>query len=174
MFKKLLVSTLAILTIFSIATSAKAADVYGTIDVTGGQYPNIEFYPRTLHVNQGDTLHLTVRNTRLGYTRIFMPAFNLDQEIPKSAVAKLDLCIANPISKVMWFQISSLSGEKVPGYIITTNYQVPIVNVAPKVFDTSPLNKIINYNKDFCYPEKKEPSYGCPAGKKCPPVRGYW
>ncbi|OGI22722.1 MAG: hypothetical protein A2287_02865 [Candidatus Melainabacteria bacterium RIFOXYA12_FULL_32_12] len=172
MLKKLLVSALTIAATIGIVSSANAADVYQTIDIESNGYPNINFYPRTLHVCQGDTLHLTIKNTRQGYTRIFMPAFNLNQDIPPGDVAQLDMCIANPIDKEMWFQISSIDAENLSGIIITHNYQVPIVQTTCKPIDISVLDPIINYSKEYCYAEKGEPvsKQTTPSG----PVRGFW
>ena len=175
MLKKFLISFIAIAASLAISASANAADVYQTIDVTSNGYPNINFYPRTLHVCQGDTLHLTVRNTRTGYTRIFMPAFNLDQDIAPQDVARFDFCVANPIGKNMWFEISSIDAKKVPGTLVTNNYQIPVVSTTPRIIDVSVLNDIINYNKEFCYSEKAEPQYR--TSKPCPTggaVRGCW
>jgi hypothetical protein len=173
--KKLLVPFLAVAASIVVANTVKAADVYQTINVIGGQYPNIDFYPRTLHVNQGDSLHLTIKNTRLGFTRIFMPAFNLDQDMAPGSVVQLDTCIANPIAKNMWFQISSLGAENVPGTIVTTNYQTPVVATTPRIIDVSVLDPIINYSKEYCFSEKAEPKYytqkPCPTGAA---VRGCW
>lgn len=174
MLKKFLISILSIAAAVGIATSANAADVYQTIEVTSEGYPNINFYPRTLHVNQGDTLHLTIRNAREGYTRIFMPAFNLDQDIPPANVAQLDMCIANPIDETMWFQISSIDADKIPGTIVTSNYCTPTVQSTCKNIDISVLNPIINYSKEYCYAEKAEPAYRAPAGPTGGAVRGYW
>lgn len=171
--KKLLISALAIAATVGITSSANAADVYQTIEVTSNGYPNVNFYPQTLHVCQGDTLHLTIKNTREGFTRIFMPAFNLDQDIPPGNVAQLDMCVANPIDETMWFQISALDSKKINGNIITHNYQVPVVAVTPKQIDLSVLDPIINYSKEYCYADKEEPIYRQPTTPSGP-VRGYW
>lgn len=172
MLKKLLFGTLALATIFTINAPSKAADVYETINITSYTYPNVNYFPRTLHVNQGDTLHLTVKNTVRGDVRLFMPAFNLAQDIPKGNVAIFDLCISTPIDDNMWFNISSLDAKQIPGHMITNNYQVPNANIASRTIDTSALNDIINYNKSFCYDQKAEPKYTGGASKV--KVRGYW
>jgi hypothetical protein len=171
--KKLLVSALAVAATFSIASSANAADVYQTINVDSNGYPNINFNPRTIHVCKGDTLHLTVRNARQGTTRIFMPTYNLDQIIPPGNVAQLDMCIANPISKTMWFHIASIDAEKIPGTIVTNNFAVDIVDASATPIDLSVLDPIINYSKEYCYADKDEPVYR-PAQPSREPVRGYW
>ena len=173
MLKKLLATTLAIVSSIAICSTAKAADVYQTIDVVGYQYPHIEFYPKAIYVNQGDSLHLTIRNTRISYARIFVPAFNLDQDIPKGHVARIDLCVASPIAKDMWFDIASISGKREPGLIVINNYRIPNSQVASRTIDTSALSNIINYNKDYCY-QANEPIVrgAAPIHKK--PVRGYW
>ncbi|MCK7527886.1 MAG: hypothetical protein MZV64_64905 [Ignavibacteriales bacterium] len=135
--------------------NANAADVYQTIDVVGGQYPNIDFYPRALHINQGDTLHLTIRNTRTGYTRIFMPAFNLSQDIPPGNVAQVDLCVSNPIDKSMWFQISSLESDKVRGNIIVNNYCVPVVQLPQRTFNLAALDPLLITAANIAMPKNK-------------------
>ncbi|EKE04447.1 MAG: hypothetical protein ACD_20C00077G0004 [uncultured bacterium] len=171
--KKLLISALAIAATVGITSSANAADVYQTINIDSNSYPNINFYPRTVHVQQGDTLHLTIKNTREGYTRIFMPAFNLDQDIPPGNVAQLDMCIANPIDDTMWFQISSVDAEKIPGTMVVHNYCPPTVQTTTTPIDISVLDPIINYSKEYCYADKEEPVYRQPA-PSTGPVRGYW
>ena len=118
MFKKLLAAALTITASLAVCASAFAADVYQTIRITEGQYPNISFYPRTIYINQGDSLHLTLINTRQGYTRIFVPAFNLDQEMPKARVAQLDFCTANPISKTCGLKFILLAVKKFPDLLL--------------------------------------------------------
>ena len=172
MLKKLLFGTIALAAIFTINLPSKAADVYETIQVTGYTYPNVNYFPRSLHVNQGDTLHLTVKNTERGDVRIYMPAFNLAQDISKGNVATFDLCISSPIDDNMWFTISSIDAKQIPGHMITSNYQVPNANMASRTIDTSALNDIINYNKNFCYDQKAEPKYVGGASKVR--VRGFW
>ena len=152
--------------------SSAGAELYETIEVTSNQSQNISYYPRTLHVNQGDTVHLTIKNSRTDFTRFFMPAFNIDQEIPKNNVAKIDFCVVNPIAKNMWFEINSVSAKKVPGLMIVENYQTPIATACPsRCIDVSVLNDIINYSKNYCYLEKQPPQYKAPAPSG---VRGYW
>lgn len=171
MLKNLLILIFSFVVAVNIFTSVNAAEVYQTIQVTEAQYPNINYYPRTLHINQGDTLHLSVKNTIGGYSRIFMPAINLDQDIAPGNVAQFDICFANPISKDMWFQISSPGAKKVPGHIITENFQIPIVCAPTTTADLSALDNIINYSKEYCYSEKEAPKYNLCPGK---PVKGCW
>ena len=171
MFKKIF-TIIALGTMFLSLPSARADDVYQTIDVFEGQYPNINFQPRTLHINQGDTLHITVRNTRTGFTRIFMPSINLTQDIAPGNRAIFDICISNPTAKTMWFQISSPAAKKVPGYIVVNNFQVPRVADSGKVVDISALDNIINYSKEYCYAEKENPKYNLSEPR--PEVKGCW
>lgn len=154
--------------------NSAGAEVYETIEITSNLSPNINFYPRTLHVNQGDTVHLTVRNARTDNTRIFMPSFNIDQEIPKNTTAKIDLCISNPISKDLWFQINSLTAKKIPGLMVVENFKTPVVTAQSRNIDVSVLNDIINYSKDYCYLEKQPPQYKTPSHAPSAGVRGYW
>ncbi|MDD3013180.1 MAG: hypothetical protein PHC34_05705 [Candidatus Gastranaerophilales bacterium] len=149
--------------------SSAGAELYETIEVISNQSPNINYYPRTLHVNQGDTVHLTIKNARTDFTRFFMPAFNIDQEIPKNGIAKIDLCVTNPTAKNMWFEINSLTAKKVPGLMIVENYQTPVTMCKSRCIDVTALNDIINYSKNYCYLEKESPRYKTPSG-----VRGYW
>ena len=172
MFKKLLATILIIFASIAVCSTAKAADVYQTIEIRGYQYPHIDFYPKAIYVNQGDSLHLTLKNTRISNVRIFMPAFNLDQDVPKGHVAKIDLCIASPISKNMWFDIASISGKREPGLIVINNYKIPNSSLASRTIDTSILSNIINYNKDYCYQPNVPLRGAAPVQKK--PVRGYW
>lgn len=155
--------------------NSSGAEVYETIEITSNLSPNINFYPRTLHVNQGDTVHLTIRNARTDNTRIFMPSFNIDQEIPKNSTAKIDLCLSNPISKDLWFQINSLTAKKIPGLMVVENFKTPVVAAQSRNIDVSVLNDIINYSKDYCYLEKQPPQYQTPV-QSAPSagVRGYW
>jgi|GEM_PF-2988725 len=149
--------------------SSAGAELYETIEVTSNQSPNINYYPRTLHVNQGDTVHLTIKNARTDYTRFFMPAFNIDQEIPKNQIAKIDFCVTSPTSKNLWFEINSISAKKVPGLMIVENYQTPVALCPSRCIDVSVLKDIINYSKNYCYLEKEPPKYKTPSA-----VRGYW
>ena len=174
MFKKLLGITLAIAASIAISSPSKAADVYQTIDVIGYQYPHIEFYPKAIYVNQGDNLHLTVRNTRISNARLYIPGFNLDQDIWKGHVAKFDLCIASPYSKDLWFSNASISGKREPGYIVVNNFRIPPTQLpSSRIIDTSSLNTIINYNKDYCY-QPNQPLGGAAPIQHKKPVRGYW
>ncbi|MFH0702729.1 MAG: cupredoxin domain-containing protein [bacterium] len=170
MLRKFLASTLSFAAFLTFAASSNAAEIYKTIDITSRGYPYIDFYPRSIHLNKNDTLHLTIKNTKEGCTRLFIPSLKFNQKIPKNSAAQLDLCIANPIDKVMWFQISSLDADKIPGYLIVDNYQAPMANVKSKAIDVSALDNIINYSTEFSSPEKEEPMY-----RKTPQhIRGYW
>jgi len=164
---------LALTSAFIVCSGVKAADVYEKIEITEMQYPNINFFPRALHLNQGDTLHITVKNLRQGFSRIFIPALNLDQDIAPGAVVNLNVCLAEPIAKLMWFQISSVNGKSVPGYILVSNYETPTACGNSRIVDTSILSDIINYNKNYCYEEKSEPVYKRQYSGAAP-VRGYW
>jgi len=176
MLKKLLISTLAFASVLLINMSARAADVNTSILIQDYDFPNIQFYPQVIHVNTGDVIHLTVKNSRRFETRIFIPSYNLSQLIPKDNLAKFDLSVDNPTSRNIWFEISIPDGKKIPGYIIVDNYQVPMSTICSKPVDTSGLDKIINYSTDFSYPAKPEPVYAPhphPTGKAAP-VKGYW
>lgn len=177
MLKKLLASTLALATVFTtLSSSVKAADISRTIYVTEGNYPNIWYYPQVFHVNEGDTLHFTIKNTRQGDTRIFIPAYNQSQIIFKNSLAQLNLSFCNPISKHIWFEISSLNGKKIPGYFVVDNYQPPLSPVCSKPIDPNSLaglNSIINYSTEVNYPPKDEPVY-CAPKKARHTVRGRW
>ena len=173
MFKKALLAVTAIAMFLTISSAAKAADLYKTIRVNELQYPTqINVYPRVIYLNQNDTLHLTVYGARQTDTRIFIPSFNIDQVIPKFKNATLDLCFANPTSKVMWMQISAVDGKKIPLQIVINDFKIPIVETPSKAVDTSALNSIINYSTAFNYSDKEEPSYR--TGAAAPYVRGKW
>lgn len=152
-----------------LSSGSFGAEVYETIDVTSNQGLNIDFFPRTIHVCQGDTLHLTVKNARTDYTRFFMPSFNINQDIPKDGVATFDLCITDPSAKNLWFTLNSISAKKNPGLMVVNNFQTPIVMTPSRNIDTSALSNIINYSKNYCYLEKQPPARPTPSG-----VRGYW
>lgn len=153
-----------------LGSGSYGAEVYETIDVMTNQGLNINYYPKTLHVCQGDTLHLTVRNDRTHHTRFFMPSFNIDQDIPKGGVATFDLCVANPSAKNLWYSISTVSAKNIPGLMVVSNFQTPVVMTPSRNIDTSVLSSIINYSKDYCYSEKQPPVYKAPSAG----VRGYW
>lgn len=175
MVKKSLSILFSVASALLITLQANAADVYQTINVTGfsGNYSRVDFSPRATHVKQGDTLHLTINNNRITDTRFFMPTFNIDQVIPKTGIAKIDICIANPVSELSWFSISAVDGDRVPGYLVTENFRVPTVSAAANIVDASVVNSAINYSKDYCYPSKSEPKYKT-SKKTDNKVRGYW
>lgn len=174
MLKKLMISGIALAASVTFAAASFAADVYRTIDIENFDHPNITYHPQAIYINTGDTLHLAIRNPREEYTRIFMPAISLDQEIPKDNIATLDICFSNPTDDVMWFQISSVGGEKIPGYVVVKDFKVPNANVVSKTVDTSALAPIINYSTAFNFPEKPEPKYRPQPAGAAAPVRGYW
>lgn len=173
MFKKILLAVTALSMVLTMGSAAKAADLYKTVRINELQYPTqINVYPRVIYLNQNDTLHLTVYGARQTDTRIFMPSFNIDQVIPKFKNATLDLCFANPTSKVIWMQISAVDGKKIPLQIVINDFKIPIAQACSKEVDTSALNSIINYSTAFNYPDKAEPSYR--TGAAAPYIRGKW
>lgn len=174
MIKKLLISTLAFSLVLLINMSSRADDVNSTIVVQDYGFPNIEYYPQIIHVNTGDTLHLTIKNNRRYDIRVYVPSYNLSQIVPKNELAKFELSMKDPISRNIWFEFSVPDGKKVPGYIVVDNYQPPMATVCSKPVDTSGLDKIINYSTEFSYPEKPGPVIAPHPTGKAAPVRGYW
>jgi hypothetical protein len=76
-----------------------------------------DFLPRVINVKSGDRLNLQIDNNSKVPIKIFIPAFEIEEEIPKSKKAQIILFIDKKGNNIVWFEIYSLE-KKLSGYIV--------------------------------------------------------
>lgn len=128
--------------------------------------------PLSFYVKTGNTINLKIVNQSDNAVKFMIPMMKISVEVDKLANTIVPINFSLPNSKEVWFILEQNGASNKTGSFIVTDYVSSANTIADNLnnIDTSFLNQIINFNKDYKYEDKPEPVYSAPVNSAEVPI----
>lgn len=133
--------------------------------------------PLKFNVGAGEKLDLNIVNESNNQVTFNIPLMSISEKVEKNSNKTVTLDFSQPADKNIWFLVMQPGNNNSTGVFTISDFTASTaVPTTPSVSSTGSsqsdsafLNNLINYDTNYTYQEKPEPTYNVPAApESCP------